>query len=184
MGNCKNWVVFKTEMERHNDASRAALRRRNESPCSLQNNTPRMGSKSTDFGVFVTLEELHSQAFLPSDDCLALRTRIIRSLQGAIPEEERNSSGCCVIVSIEELRTVRSLSPCDYLVKSQVDMIIKSLIQCKTIMDIQHVIQGLLMSEKISNGMQLLALKPAVLSVLRQYSASFDAGNARLSMLG
>ena len=68
---------------------------------------------------FKNAMELQNQA---SRANLRLKNSIIRDLKSVIPEKEKTDS-CCVVVSLSEIRAVRSLSPSDYMVKTQVELI-------------------------------------------------------------
>lgn len=122
--------------------------------------------KSLRWEQFKKAMELQNQA---SRAILRLRNSIIRDLKSVIPEKEKTDS-CCVVVSISEFRAVRSLSPSDYMVKTQVELITKTLMSCQSAESVQSVVQELVKTRTISNGNRILPISSPVWSVLRRYS--------------
>ena len=100
---------------------------------------------------------------------LRLKNSIIRDLKSVIPEKEKTDS-CCVVVSLSEIRAVRSLSPSDYMVKTQVELITEALMGCRSAEKMQAVVQELVKTGTISNGNRILPISSPVWSVLRRYS--------------
>lgn len=122
--------------------------------------------KSLRWEQFKKAMELQNQA---SRAILRLRNSIIRDLKSVIPEKEKTDS-CCVVVSLSEFRAVRSLSPSDYMVKTQVELITKTLMSCQSAESVQSVVQELVKTRTISNGNRILLISRPVWSVLRRYS--------------
>ena len=75
-----------------------------------------------------------------------------------------------VVVSLSEIRAVRSLSPSDYMVKTQVELITEALMGCRSAEKMQAVVQELVKTGTISNGNRILPISSPVWSVLRRYS--------------
>lgn len=115
---------------------------------------------------FKNAMELQNQATRAN---LRLKNSIIRDLKSVIPEKEKTDS-CCVVVSLSEIRAVRSLSPSDYMVKTQVELITEALMGCRSAEKMQAVVQELVKTGTISNGNRILPISSPVWSVLRRYS--------------
>ena len=96
-------------------------------------------SKYKDWNQFKEAMELQNQA---TRALLRLRSGIVRELRDAIPEKEKAmGDSCCVVVSLSEIRTIRSLSPTDYLVKTQVQAITDAFMKCRTAEELQSTLR-------------------------------------------
>lgn len=125
-------------------------------------------SKYKDWNQFKEAMELQNQA---TRALLRLRSGIVRELRDAIPEKEKTmGDSCCVVVSLSEIRTIRSLSPTDYLVKTQVQAITDAFMKCRTAEELQSTVQSLSEAGHVSNGARMLTISEPVRSVLRRYT--------------
>jgi len=177
MGKYRNWNNFKNAMGRHNEEARKNLCQQREirsvqEPVSAEACSPQENRIA---------DSIHDNA---SEECVQLRNRIVHSLQEIIPEEEKENSGCCVIVSLEELRTVRSLDPDNYLVKTQVALITDLLMRCKSTKDLWVTLRNLEAYGIICSGSRLLALNPVVRFVLQQYVVPVEERKQKVSKIG
>ena len=127
---------------------------------------------------FKVAMEIQNEA---SRSLLRLRNSIIRDLRSVVPEAEKKDFGCSsVVVSLEELRAVRSFSPDDYKVKTQVSLIAGAFMSCRTASEVQDAVQEVARADKIYNGSRYLPLNNSIRRVLLRYVTPSCAKERRL----
>lgn len=165
MSKYKNWLDFGMAMEIQNERARANLQQRLDAIRKM-----RESASSDDGNCRKTHSADSSRDTVSEEDHVRMRNDIICSLQNAVPPEEQNNPDNGVLVSLDELRAVRSLSPEDYLVKTQVSLITQALMQCTTVTELVSEINYLELTGQIFNGTHFLKLSDSIQSVLRQYA--------------
>lgn len=126
-----------------------------------------MAKKYNNWMDFKAAMEIQNEA---ARSFLSLRNSIIRDLRSVIPEAEKKDSGCSsVVVSLEELCTVRSFTPNDYKIKTQVSLITGVFMSCRTASELQEVVQELARADKIYSGAHYLPLNSSIRRVLLRY---------------
>lgn len=166
MGKYNNWIEFKVAMKKQNEQSRTNLRQRHEAICMMQELSSTDSTPCQKDGADCLQDTISEEPYIH------MRDDIIRSLWNVVPLVELRDSTCCVLVSLEELCAVRSLSPADYLVKTQVALITEALMRCKTSAALTAEIDYLDLTGRIFDGTHFLILTESVQSVLRRYASS------------
>lgn len=168
----RNWADFRMTTEMKNDKARKALRQKHSVRKAQRPET-------------VSQNAAGNLQVLPSDqELICMRNEIIRNLQNTIPMDERKGTKTCVLVSLDDLRAVRSLSPEDYMVKPQVELIVDVLMKCNTVKELMREVDYLDLSRSIFNGSRYLKLCKPVQAVLRRYVAPAHLAKEYIAVFG